>query len=87
MKKIVLLSVLGAALMVACQTTPVVKPPSQTLGILEVSLNANGVSTARLESGLKTQGVTLREADVVFGTGTTQVISSTESVFDFLVAT
>ncbi len=85
MKKIVLLSLLGAAVMVACQTTPVVKPSSQTLGILEMQISTNGVSTARLESGIRTQGATLRENDVAFSpVGTSSVL--TDGAFDYLQA-
>ena len=84
MKRIVAL-LLGAAFLAACSTTTL--PSSQALGVLEISINSDGLATARLETGLHTQALTYRESNVVFGTGTTQVVSATNSVYDYLVAT
>jgi alpha-tubulin suppressor-like RCC1 family protein len=79
------IGVLGAAFLAACNT--ITTPSSKNLGVLEVSINSNGLSTARLETGLSTQAVNYRESDVIFGVGTTQVVSATNSAFDYLVAT
>ena len=76
---------LGAAFLAACNTTTL--PSRQALGVLEVSINSDGLALAKLETGLHTQAVTYRESDVVFGTGTTQVVSATNSAYDYLVAT
>ena len=73
------------SLLAACNTSPI--PSSLALGVLEVSLNSDGRATARLESGIAVQAVTYRESNVVFGTGSTQVVSATNSAFDYLVAT
>ena len=84
MKKLLLSAIFGVAFLAACNTSPT--PTQKALGVLEVSINTDGVSTARLESTLSGQSVTYRESDVVFGTGTTQVVSPTGSAYTYLVA-
>jgi hypothetical protein len=84
MKRLIF-ALLGAAFLAACNTTSI--PSSRAFGVLEISINSDGLATAKLESGLTTQAVTFREPDVVFGTGITQVISATNSAFEYLVAT
>jgi hypothetical protein len=85
MKHVLMLPVLAFAIL-ACQQTPNL-PQARALGILEVELSSGGVSSARLQRNLGTQAVTLREADVVFGTGITQVVSTTSVAHEYLVAT
>jgi alpha-tubulin suppressor-like RCC1 family protein len=75
----------GAALLAACNTT--ITPSSRALGVLEIGINSSGVSTARLETGLQTQAFTYRELNLQVGTGTTQVVTVADSVYDYLVAT
>jgi uncharacterized protein YaiE (UPF0345 family) len=89
MKKLALIAFSSAMLLSACNTTPV-QPnlkPSKAFGVLELNLNSSGVSTARFEGNAQSRAVSFRENDAVFGPGTTQVISSTSSAFDYLVAT
>jgi hypothetical protein len=89
MKPLVLITFAFAAFMTACNSIPVQTSlnPTRVFGVLELSLNSDGASTARFASDAQTRAVTFRENDVVFGTGITQVISSTQSAFDYLVAT
>jgi alpha-tubulin suppressor-like RCC1 family protein len=84
MKHTLLPLLLGTALL-ACNT--ITQPQSKALGILELEFNSTGVSSAKFQTGLRTQAVTLRESDVVFGTGSTQVVTSTNAAHDYLVAT
>jgi alpha-tubulin suppressor-like RCC1 family protein len=84
MKRFFALAALGLAL-IACNTLP--QPQSKAIGVLELDLNGAGVSSAKFQRGLSPQALTLREADVVFGTGTTQVVSATSLAHDYLVAT
>jgi alpha-tubulin suppressor-like RCC1 family protein len=91
MKKILTLTII-AVMLSACNTTPInnIMPnlsPQKALGVLEINLDSSGISTAKFQNGVQVQAVTFRENDSVLGTGTTQVISSTNSAFDYLVAT
>jgi alpha-tubulin suppressor-like RCC1 family protein len=89
MKFRTIFSLVVAGLLSACQTTPSkeISNPTQALGVLELSLNSDGLSTARLASGLRSQTTSFREPDIVIGTGSTNVITSTNDPFDYLVAT
>jgi alpha-tubulin suppressor-like RCC1 family protein len=88
MKRIGFLGLLALTLATACNTTPVqnVAKPTRVLGAIELSLNSAGVSSARFTNH-STRISTLREADVVLGTGITNVITTTNDPFDYLVAT
>lgn len=82
------LTIVTASLMAACNTTPIANKidTQKALGVLEISLDSAGVSSVKFLNN-QTRAVTFRENDAVFGAGTTQVISSTSSAFDYLVAT
>jgi alpha-tubulin suppressor-like RCC1 family protein len=89
MNKLSFVAVMSAMLLSACNPTPM-QPnlkPSKAFGVLELNLNSDGASTASFEGNAQTRAVSIRENDVVFGTGLTQVIGSTNSAFDYLVAT
>jgi alpha-tubulin suppressor-like RCC1 family protein len=85
-----MMAVLGAVLMMACHTVPDqnqnVPTPPRALGVLEINFDSGGISSAKFEPG-NTRSVTFREVDAVFGLGTTNVISSVNNAFDYLVAT
>jgi Regulator of chromosome condensation (RCC1) repeat len=88
MNKLSFVAVMSVVLLSACNPTPAPNlKPSKAFGVLELNLNSDGASTARFEGNAQTRAVSLRENDVVFGIGSTQVISSTSSAFDYLVAT
>ncbi len=85
MKHFQFMVLLALIVMTACNTTPVQNNPTPTrvLGAVELSLDSGGVSRLRFTN----KSSTLREVDVVFGTGTTQVITSTSDPYNYLVAT
>jgi alpha-tubulin suppressor-like RCC1 family protein len=85
MKHVQFSGLLALTVITACNTTPVQNAPMPTrvLGNVELSLDSAGVSSLRFANRVST----LREADVVFGTGTTQVITSTLDPYNYLVAT
>jgi alpha-tubulin suppressor-like RCC1 family protein len=89
MNKFSLAAIISAVLLSACNTTPVQPSliPTKAFGVLELNLNSSGASSARFEGNAQIRALSFRETDVVFGAGTTQVISSTGSAFDYLVAT
>ncbi len=83
MKHLGLTGFIGLTILTACNTTPVqMTTPTRVLGAVELSLDSGGVSSVRFAN----RSSTLREADVVFGTGTTNVITTTSDPFDYLVA-
>jgi alpha-tubulin suppressor-like RCC1 family protein len=89
MNKLSHVALISVVLLSACNIMAV-QPnilPSTSFGVLELNLNSEVASTARFESNPATRTGSFRENDAVFGTGTTQVISSTSSAFDYLVAT
>lgn len=85
MKHLGSLGLVALTLITACNTMPVHNTPMPTrvLGAVELSLDSTGVSSLRFANRVST----LREADVVFGTGTTQVITTTNDPYNYLVAT
>jgi alpha-tubulin suppressor-like RCC1 family protein len=85
MKHVQFLGLLALTVITACNTVPAQNAPMPTrvLGAVELSLDSAGVSSLRFANRVST----LREADVVFGTGTTQVITSTVDPYNYLVAT
>ncbi len=85
MKRWIAMTGLVAGLLAACTTTT--QPSSsRTIGVLEVRFDSAGISQAQLEPGLRTQDVTFREADAVFGTGITTVVNVTNSAYNYLIA-
>jgi alpha-tubulin suppressor-like RCC1 family protein len=83
--KQVMFGLLAALVLGACNITTT--PPNKALGVLEVQIDTNGLATAKLETGLSPQALTYREPALVVGTGSTQVVSATNSIYDYLVAT
>ncbi len=85
MKHLEFFGLVALTLISACNTTPVQNTvmPTRVLGAVELSLDSTGVSSLRFANRVST----LREVDVVFGTGTTQVISTTNDPYNYLVAT
>jgi alpha-tubulin suppressor-like RCC1 family protein len=85
MKRVGFFGILILILATACNTTSVqnIVNPTRVLGTVELSLNSAGVSSARFAN----RSSTLRESDVVFGSGITQVITTTNDPFNYLVAT
>jgi alpha-tubulin suppressor-like RCC1 family protein len=83
MKQFQFMGLLALTVATACNTTPVQTiTPTRVLGAVELSLDSGGVSRLRFTN----KSSTLREPDVVFGTGTTQKIVSTNDPFDYLEA-
>ncbi len=84
MKHVQFLGLLALTVATACNTTPVQNTtiPNRVLGAVELSLDSAGVSSLRFN-----RVSTLREADAVFGTGTTEVITTTVDPYTYLVAT
>ncbi len=84
MKIFQFMGLLVLTVVTACNTTPVQTiSPTRVLGAVELSLDSAGVSRLRFANKIST----LREPDVVFGTGTTQVITTTNDPYNYLVAT
>lgn len=85
-----MMAVLSTAFMMACNTAAdqhqSIPAPARALGVLEISFDSAGVSSAKFEPD-NTRSLTFREADAVFGLGTTNVISSVNNAFDYLIAT
>ncbi len=85
MKHIGFYGLVALTVVTACNTMPIQNSPMPTrvVGAVELSLDSTGVSSLRFANRVST----LREPDVVFGTGTTQVITSTNDPYNYLVAT
>lgn len=85
MKHIGFFGLVALTIVTACNTMPVqnIPMPTRVVGAVELSLDSDGVSSLRFANRVST----LREPDVIFGTGTTQVITSTFDPYNYLVAT
>ena len=87
MKHLRYFGLIALMLVTACNTTPVHNTSGQDrlLGAIELRVDSTGVSSVQF-TNKGTRSSTLREADVVFANGITNVITTTNDPFNYLVA-